>query len=108
MRYWAEETNDWLAKRDKIIIYLFALGMGLLVIFGLLLGGGSGSRTGLQGGPGDGRESEGAVPWSTPQEGVPAPVGCTVYEDGSADCDEGTFLWDCATMGNRTCGPSPK
>lgn len=30
---------------------------------------------------------------------------CEVFEDGSADCIEGTFDWDCNTMGNGVCGP---
>ncbi len=32
------------------------------------------------------------------------PAGCVVYEDGSARCSEGTFKWDCSTMGNNVCG----
>ena len=41
---------------------------------------------------------------------MPVPPGVTVFEDGSGRgqdgtvYDEGTFAWDCATMGNKVCG----
>lgn len=38
---------------------------------------------------------------------VEKPPGVTIYEDGSGSdgSPEGTYRWDCRTMGNRVCGP---